>query len=98
MKVALCRCASCGKEIEDLIESSAKFCDKTGTCDCGGDMQYAPALTEIRTENSATFLDGTDRGFKNLKEAHKLEMASYNLPYNKRKEYKQEIAKLKRSK
>lgn len=61
-------------------------------------MKLMPMPGLCGLETSASFLAGTKRkGFAVLKEANKLETASYDLPYEKRGEIQAEIDKLRRS-
>lgn len=57
-------------------------------------MMPMPGLSGMET--SASFLSGTKRkGFAELKEANKLETASYEMPLEKRGEIQKEIDKLR---
>ncbi len=57
-------------------------------------MMPMPGLAGLET--SASFLSGTKRkGFAELKEANKLETASFDMPPEKRGEIQKEIEKLR---
>jgi len=75
--------------VERELENTAKF-----TCpNCGG---LGKKTVSAPTVLKATYPDGTKRdGFRDMKEALKLESEMYNKHYDKRKEYQDEIKKLK---
>lgn len=91
-------CSSCGAKTEYYVNVEESNWDSEKPClHC--DSGYARRCPSGPPVQKASFLDGTKRrNWENLKEASKLEAASFNLPPSERTELKKEVVKLKRSK
>lgn len=65
---------------------------------CQGEVKRVPSAPAINTSDSASFLDGTDRGagFNKAKEAAKLKVLAADLPHDKREAVQKEIRKLEK--
>ena len=86
-------CTSCGEESTFLVPYVDR--EKEQVCNhCGSAAKYKFPCPPIRTSDSASFVDGTSRGWENIKEANKIKREALNLPDSKRGKHKEEIKKL----
>lgn len=89
-------CKRCYHKDEHVIDYPQEW-DKEWECSqCGSPSFRTISAPSIRTSDSASFVDGTDRGseFNKLKLAAKLKVEASSLPHDKRDEIKKEIKKL----
>lgn len=96
IKVIDILCTSCQAKEEKVIDYPEEWNKEWECASCGGLALRTVSSPAIRTSDSRTFLDGTDRGqeFNNMKMAAKLKVLAADMAPNERSEIKKEIRKL----
>lgn len=61
------KCSSCKRKEVFLIDVETEDFHNSQACKCGGEMEWCFPSPQIRTETSATYLDGQRRNSKDWK-------------------------------